>query len=298
MIANLNKKDIVAIVYITLLSVIAVVYALSIIPSPNTEQIIARDHKRIADLGDIKSAVDYYYQQNNILPPSLAELTTQAYSPSTSLEKNDPKTHEPYEYTVTSSYSYSLCATFETDSTKEQPNSYDTTAEDYSIYDNQFNHGIGHSCFTEKEPPLYDQSFPIAHPTIFPCNEKGRMCPMMTTENTSASPSAILSSFNDNGNCAWTPTFYLKGFAPYSQIRVYANETLASQCTKKPNQKMTASTTLNQETSANGDVLLGYPEQLTYGEFTYTFTDDQGKSASVNVSYDGKSLRPTVIPSQ
>jgi len=290
MIVKLTKKDIIAIGYITLLSIVAVVYAFSVIPSPATERTLATDHKRVSDLGEIQLAVDNYYQTNNTLPQSLDNLTTLPYSTSTPLEKTDPQTHQPYEYSVTGPYSYKLCATFATDSSKEKPNQYDDINVSYPMFSGDFSHPVGHFCFAEKEQPPYNP-----HPSIFPCTP-GKMCPLLPTTKSGASPSAILSSFNDNGDCAWTPTFYVKGFAPYSQIHVSAQDSLANQCTKKPNQKMTESTTLNEQTSAEGDVLLAYPSQLTYGEFTYTFTDDQGQSASVHFTYDGKSLRPTILP--
>ena len=166
MIAKLSKKDIVAFSYITILSIIAVVYAFSIIPSPGKEQVIARDAKRVADLSNIQTAVDNYYQTHNTLPSTLDNLKTQAYDPSTPLVKTDPQTKQPYEYSVTSTYSYKLCATFETDSTKDQPDPNDSTT--YPVYGGDFTHPQGHFCFTEREQPPYNQTYPVTHPSIFP----------------------------------------------------------------------------------------------------------------------------------
>jgi type II secretory pathway pseudopilin PulG len=178
MIGKLNKKDIIALIYISLLSIIAVVYGFSIVPSPGQEQIFATDHKRVVDLANIQSAVDDYYQTNNTLPQSLDEITTQTNDPSTPLEKTDPQTKQPYEYTITSVYSYKICATFTTDSTKEQPNENDTTVPDYSSYQDQFKHPSGHFCFMEQEQPPNNPPYPINNPTLYPCRH-GMMCPMI-----------------------------------------------------------------------------------------------------------------------
>ncbi len=183
MIGKLNKKDITALIYITLLSIIAVVYGFSIIPSPASEQVLATDHKRVVDLANIQTAVNNYYQTNKALPSTLDELTTQVYDASTPLEKTDPQTKQPYEYSVSGQYSYKLCATFATDSTKEQTNAYDTTTVSYPVYKDQFNHPVGHFCFTEREQPPYNP--PVIYPTRLPCAE-GKMCPMVPVEPTPA----------------------------------------------------------------------------------------------------------------
>jgi hypothetical protein len=178
MIGNMTKKDIVALSYITFLSIASVIYGFSIIPSPASEHVIATDHKRVVDLANIQSAVDNYYQTNNTLPPTLDVLTTQAYDGSTPLAKTDPQTKQPYEYSVTGQYSYELCATFTTDSNKEKPNPDDTTVPDYSSYKDQFNHPIGHYCFTESEQTTDSPSPVEVYPSRLPCTA-GKMCPMM-----------------------------------------------------------------------------------------------------------------------
>src|SRR6185437_8532699 len=162
MIEKLNKKDIIALSYITILSLIAVVYGFSIIPSPAKEQVIATDAKRVSDLSNIQTTVDNYYQTHNVLPTTLDQLKSQAYSPSTPLDKTDPQTNKPYEYTVMSQYNYQLCATFATDSTKDQTDPNDTTSVSYPVYNGDFTHPAGHFCFTEKEQPPYNG--PITHP--------------------------------------------------------------------------------------------------------------------------------------
>jgi hypothetical protein len=196
MIGKLNKKDSIALIYITLLSIIAVVYSFSIIPSPLTEQNITTDLKRVDDLANIKTAVDNYYQTNGTLPQSLGELTQQAFSYTQPLEKTDPQTKQPYEYTILNQYSYQLCATFTTDSKKDQPDSYVTTSVSYPVYNGDFTHPQGHYCFTQREQPPYPPPSIQINPTKYPCRA-GRMCPMVLP--TVPSPATY------NGNVSPTP---------------------------------------------------------------------------------------------
>ncbi len=198
MIANLNKKDIIAISYITLLSVISIGYGFSIIPSPAKQQVIAADQKRVEDLANIQTAVDYYYQTHDTLPTTLDDIKTQAYSPTTPLRRTDPTTGASYEYSVTSPYSYSFCATFETDSNKQQADPNDTTDYSYPVYKGDFTHPIGHYCFTEREQPNYNYSpSPSDYPVIIPC-KPGRMCPMMPSDQAPYSPTPTPGVYNTN----------------------------------------------------------------------------------------------------
>lgn len=196
MTGKLTKKDILALSYITILSVVAVVYGFSIIPSPVTERVIATDHKRVVDLANIQTAVDNYYQNNNsTLPPNLDSITTQAYDGSTPLAKTDPDTKQPYEYHILDPYNYQLCATFTTDSNKEKPEQYDTTVPDYSSYKDQFTHPVGHYCFSESEtPPVSDSPTPFEIlPPRPPCGP-GKMCPM--TPSGQPSPTTYNSQYD------------------------------------------------------------------------------------------------------
>src|SRR5579859_4602627 len=147
MIGKLTKKDIIALLYMTILSVVAVVYGFSIIPSPTAEQKVATDHKRVVDLANIQASVDDYFNSNNVLPPSLSEVTTNANDNTTPLEKIDPQTKQPYVYQVTGPYSYQLCATFTSSSYNESPNMDDTVNPDYSTYSSDFKHPAGYFCF-------------------------------------------------------------------------------------------------------------------------------------------------------
>jgi hypothetical protein len=153
MMGILHKKDILAMIYITILTVVALVYGFNIIPSPAKEQQISMDHKRVIDLGTLQTSIDDYYQNNNTLPQSLNDLTFNTNDFSTPLHKTDPQTQDPYQYFVTSPTSYQLCATFATSSSQDDTNAYDDTNADYSSYSSTFTHPAGHFCFSETETP-------------------------------------------------------------------------------------------------------------------------------------------------
>lgn len=67
-----------------------------------------RDAKRKADLDDLKKALQLYYTDNQVFPPS-ATWTT-AVGTYMKLIPQDPKTKVNYSYTYNSDNSYTLCA--------------------------------------------------------------------------------------------------------------------------------------------------------------------------------------------
>jgi len=148
-----HKKDTFALLYLTVLSAVALVYGFTIIPSPTTIQKIIADHKRIIDLGSIQTTVDDYYSNNGVLPQSLNDLNYNANDATTPLQKNDPQTKQQYEYTQTSPTDYRLCATFSTDSSNDDLGAYDDANNDYASFISQFSHPAGHYCFDEYDDP-------------------------------------------------------------------------------------------------------------------------------------------------
>ena len=149
MIGKLPKKDIIALFFITSLAAVALGYGFSTIPTPADQRMRSYDHKRVSDLGQLKTAIDDTYQKSSQMPQALDEIPNANYSPE-SLTKNDPENKAPYEYRILSDYppSYQLCATFTTDSSKENTTAYDDENYDYSTYAPDFKHPKGHYCFT------------------------------------------------------------------------------------------------------------------------------------------------------
>jgi hypothetical protein len=150
MIGKLPKKDIIALLYITILTVIALVYGFSTIPSPVAQREKSYDHQRVVHLGQLKYSIDEAYRKTYQLPNTLSEISENVYSPSMPLEKTDPETKAAYEYTKVSNSppSFKLCATFTTDSMNEDPYAYDDANYNYSSFSNDFKHPKGHYCFT------------------------------------------------------------------------------------------------------------------------------------------------------
>lgn len=166
MIGRLTKKDKIALVYITLLTLFAVVYGFSIIPSPLRQQILAYDQQRVVDLGEIQSSVEDYYQTNNTLPNSLDDLSN-TYDSSNQLDITDPQTKQPYEYTILNPTSYQLCAVFTHSSLNEKQSPEETTSvANYPAFSYQFKHPAGHYCFTKQIPFSMYNNPPQTQPLI------------------------------------------------------------------------------------------------------------------------------------
>jgi type II secretory pathway pseudopilin PulG len=125
--------------------------------SPAAERARVLDERRLQDLQSIASAIDNYYNQNNQqLPPTLATLTSQRDTYYVS-GIADPDSNQPYEYTISSSNTYKLCATFSTDSHGQganQPPSYPYGSSTF------WDHGPEHTCFT-----ITAKSYPTPVPT-------------------------------------------------------------------------------------------------------------------------------------
>ena len=143
---------------IAVAAVLAVVIAGFLVTgSPSNQRKIALDSRRLQDLSQLAQAL--YTQTRPIYPSStspslpatladLVKITSSQY-----LSTKDPETKAPYNYQITSSSTYQLCATFETSS--------QTGALDEPTYNSPapfWNHPIGNSCFSfdiTHYPPSY-----------------------------------------------------------------------------------------------------------------------------------------------
>lgn len=145
---KIMNKDFIALLFVSILAVIAVVYGFTTIPSPAKQREFKLDHKRVSDLGLIQSTIESYYMNNHILPETLDVIEDNRYTYGQSLSKIDPENGQPYEYHVNGQTSYQLCATFITDSTQKNDYiTYDTENYMYSSYKKKFEHSVGHKCF-------------------------------------------------------------------------------------------------------------------------------------------------------
>ena len=137
----MRKKDRISIIYITILTVIALVYGFMTIPSPAEQRKIVEDHRRVSDLGAIKQNIEDYYTAHKTLPQSLEEVKP--------ISLKDPETNAQYEYRILYEVPpyIQLCANFTTDSAKDNPYETDSSNYTYQSYSGNFPHPKGHYCF-------------------------------------------------------------------------------------------------------------------------------------------------------
>ena len=95
--------------------------------------------------------VQNYYSMKQILPKDSADIVTVEY---TSMP-TDPQSGLQYEYSVTDTTTYQLCATF------NKASNGDGTS--IAVIEGQWNHPAGHFCFTETVvlPSTYPRPVPV-----------------------------------------------------------------------------------------------------------------------------------------
>lgn len=214
MIKKLLDKEIIGVIYITSLTILALVWGFSLIPSPQSEKSFVYDHKRIIDLGQINDTISDYDQNNGTLPQTLNQLTYNADDSTSPLNKVDPQTNASYGYIVTDSTDYKLCATFSTNSSNDDMSAYDDASGDYANFISQFAHPAGYYCFSENvsgnSPSVSPTTYCIGDdcqispsPTVFPVrppcgvyepgNSNNSACPMIKLNTSPA-------VYNSNAN--------------------------------------------------------------------------------------------------
>jgi len=100
---------------IELLVVIAIIGILSsvVLASLNSARAKARDAKRVADLGQVQTALALYYDSNQKYPQTLAELVTANFLPSEPSDPSASTTKYKYAVDATTATTYHLGATLE-----------------------------------------------------------------------------------------------------------------------------------------------------------------------------------------
>lgn len=110
---------------------IAIGAGLVVLGPPSDVRARRLDAERVDDLRQWARAIDDYWDANDQLPATLADVRRQeAWA---SLRDHDPATREPYRYAVTGAVTYELCAVFERAS-DDEPTSL-------------WSHGAGLTCF-------------------------------------------------------------------------------------------------------------------------------------------------------
>lgn len=131
------KKDYILIGVISLFVAMGVIYGFVVIGLPRDSRGMRFDAIRVNNLSSIKNRIDSYASQNKRLPQSIRQaVATDSY-----VKILDPETDKPYEYIITDTDSYRLCATFDTDNTRR-----DMPQIDY-YSPSEFRHSKGYNCF-------------------------------------------------------------------------------------------------------------------------------------------------------
>ncbi len=137
---------------IFLISVIAIVSAVALAGlflsgSPVAERMRRLDTQRVNDLQQISYAIDTYWGMQQRLPERLDQLQTTRDVYVSSIR--DPQTQKDYDYLVTASSSYQLCADFQALSEPTGPASLRVATLPHPDKGTPFwSHTAGHTCFS------------------------------------------------------------------------------------------------------------------------------------------------------
>ncbi len=117
--------------------------------SPKDERLRQFDSQRLLDLQQIAAALDAYWNAEGVLPEDLEVLLRKRGYSVSSLK--DPGTGEYYEYRITGSEIYELCANFDkTFSIEDEQKLKVMPVGPYSVNlgEGFWQHGPGHTCYT------------------------------------------------------------------------------------------------------------------------------------------------------
>ena len=133
-------------VAIVILAVVAgIIGGLVISGSPSKERLRTLDRRRSDQISQLSNAIDSFYNNKGYLPGTVDTLqsdqATYGYLNEALL---DPVTRLPYEYHITSSSTFELCGTFDTD-TSEPQSRVDLEPSNPQMYSAW--HPAGRACF-------------------------------------------------------------------------------------------------------------------------------------------------------
>lgn len=128
----------------SILIVASVVVGFAVIGSPRTQRLVKYDELKISNLQSLVSEVRYYYERNNILPATLAELAQNAVYGGM---YTDSQSNKPYVYEVVNDKTFKVCAEFNLDSSR------DSVAQIHPELDVWNTYKAGQYCFTQSVSP-------------------------------------------------------------------------------------------------------------------------------------------------
>lgn len=136
----------------------SIAYGFFLVGSPAKQRELRFDEQRTSNLQGIQNSVANYWQQKSALPKDLNELSAIGYT-----MPKDPETGKQYEYTVTGTLSFQLCADFKENlpsGTAGNTPYYYPQAGLETVPQNWV-HGIGRACFdTVIDPAFFKQPAP------------------------------------------------------------------------------------------------------------------------------------------
>ena len=142
----------------TVLVAAALITGFVVAGSPASQRARANDDRRVSDLQSIEGQVITYWQDKGVLPASLSDLPNGTLSGF--VVPVDPSTGVAYEYRVTKTLGYELCATFESTS---DSSSVTSIPSPYGFGVGNWQHSKGRQCFDGVIDP---QRFPTRSPKL------------------------------------------------------------------------------------------------------------------------------------
>ncbi|MGJ7903120.1 hypothetical protein [Lysobacter sp. 1R34A] len=118
----------------------AVTAAVTVMGGPSAQRDARLDQRRTQELDRINNEVRDYWKRHTRLPPDLASLANQ---PGVALSTVDPVTAAPYRYLAGEAGRFRLCATFATDTGREDAGRRAAAVG----YPRSWRHPAGEHCF-------------------------------------------------------------------------------------------------------------------------------------------------------
>jgi hypothetical protein len=157
----------------TALVLAAVIYGFVVVGSPWAVRGYKLDDTRVSDFSTIQSAAQEFYNSNNRLPNSIAELASSTVGSYYATQNifTDPSTQQAYDYKVTSATGYQLCTTFAASSQEESQNdsnyvSYPVVYGGAGTLNNQ--HPAGYGCIAYSVSGTGAVVYPQGYPQPYP----------------------------------------------------------------------------------------------------------------------------------